>query len=330
MNATTLVADLLANPVGLALVIVFGFIFLLLGAEGLVDGASGLAKRFGISNLVIGMTVVAFGTSMPEFVVNMLSVAEGQTDLALTNIVGSNIINIFVILGLTALVYPVASARSARVFDIPMNIFAGIVVLVAVLVTLPFESTPGMSRVSGIILLLIFCFFMVHSVKTAKAEPDSAEDIKPMPLVKALIYIVSGLAGLVLGGEMIVRGSVCVAAGLGISDAIIGLTIVALGTSLPELATSVVAATKHNCDLALGNIVGSVSFNVFFILGTSATLRPLPAYEGIILDCVMATLGAVLVWLAVISNRQYELKRRHGALLLIVYAAYLAYRLINL
>ena len=313
-----------------ALIIVFGFIFLLLGAEGLVDGASGLAKRFGISNLVIGMTVVAFGTSMPEFVVNMLSVAEGQTDLALTNIVGSNIINIFVILGLTALVYPIASARSARVFDIPMNILAGVVVLVAVLVTLPFESVPGMSRLSGGFLLLIFGIFMYHSVKTAKAEPDSTEDFKPMPLAKALIYIVLGLAGLILGGEMIVRGSVRVATELGVPDAIIGLTIVALGTSLPELATSVVAATKHNCDLALGNIVGSVSFNVFFILGTSALLRPLPAYEGIILDGIMATLGAVLVWLGVISNRQHQLKRWHGALLLTVYAAYLTYRLINL
>ena len=312
-----------------ALIIVFGFVFLLLGAEGLVDGASGLAKRFGISNLVIGMTVVAFGTSMPEFVVNMLSVAEGQTDLALTNIVGSNIINIFVILGLTALVYPIASARSARVFDIPMNILAGIVVLVAVLVTLPFESVPGMSRLSGGFLLLIFGIFMYHSVKTAKAEPDSTEDFKPMPLAKSLIYIVLGLAGLIVGGEMIVRGSVRVATELGVPDAIIGLTIVALGTSLPELATSVVAATKHNCDLALGNIVGSVSFNVFFILGTSALLRPLPAYEGIILDGIMATLGAVLVWLGVISNRQHQLKRWHGALLLTVYAAYLTYRLMN-
>lgn len=313
-----------------ALIIIFGFIFLLLGAEGLVDGASGLAKRFGISNLVIGMTVVAFGTSMPEFVVNMLAVAEGQTDLALTNIVGSNIINIFVILGLTALVYSIASARSARVFDIPMNILAGVVVLVAVLVTLPFESVPGMSRLSGGFLLLIFGIFMYHSVKIAKAEPDSTEDFKPMPLAKALIYIVLGLAGLIVGGEMIVRGSVRVATELGVPDAIIGLTIVALGTSLPELATSVVAATKHNCDLALGNIVGSVSFNVFFILGTSALLRPLPAYEGIILDGIMATLGAVLVWLGVISNRQHQLKRRHGAVLLIVYAAYLTYRLINL
>ena len=313
-----------------ALIILFGFVFLLLGAEGLVDGASGLAKRFGISNLVIGMTVVAFGTSMPEFVVNMFSVAEGQTDLALTNIVGSNIINIFVILGLTALVYPIASARSARVFDIPMNILAGIVVLVAVFVTLPFESVQGMSRLSGVILLLFFGIFMYHSVKTAKAEPDNAEDFKPMLLAKALIYIVLGLAGLIIGGEMIVRGSVRVATELGVPDAIIGLTIVALGTSLPELATSVVAATKHNCDLALGNIVGSVSFNVFFILGTSALLRPLPAYEGIILDGIMATLGAVLVWLGVISNRQHQLKRSHGALLLIVYAAYLTYRLINL
>ena len=313
-----------------ALIIIFGFIFLLLGAEGLVDGASGLAKRFGISNLVIGMTVVAFGTSMPEFVVNMLAVAEGQTDLALTNIVGSNIINIFFILGLTALVYPIASARSARVFDIPMNILAGVVVLVTVLVTLPFESVPGMSRLSGGFLLLIFGIFMYHSVKIAKAEPDSTEDFKPMPLAKALIYIVLGLAGLIVGGEMIVRGSVRVATELGVPDAIIGLTIVALGTSLPELATSVVAATKHNCDLALGNIVGSVSFNVFFILGTSALLRPLPAYEGIILDGIMAILGAVLVWLGVISNRQHQLKRWHGAVLLIVYAAYLTYRLINL
>ena len=313
-----------------ALIIIFGFIFLLLGAEGLVDGASGLAKRFGISNLVIGMTVVAFGTSMPEFVVNMLAVAEGQTDLALTNIVVSNIINIFFILGPTAVVYPIASARSARVFDIPMNILAGVVVLVAVLVTLPFESVPGMSRMSGGFFLLIFGIFMYHSVKTAKAEPDSTEDFKPMPLAKALIYIVLGLAGLIVGGEMIVRGSVRVAMELGVPDAIIGLTIVALGTSLPELATSVVAATKHNCDLALGNIVGSVSFNVFFILGTSALLRPLPAYEGIILDGIMATLGAVLVWLGVISNRQHQLKRRHGAVLLIVYAAYLTYRLINL
>ncbi|MGN0227732.1 MAG: calcium/sodium antiporter [Paludibacteraceae bacterium] len=313
-----------------ALIIVFGFVFLLLGAEGLVDGASGLAKRFGISNLVIGMTVVAFGTSMPEFVVNMLSVAEGQTDLALTNIVGSNIINIFVILGLTALVYPIASARSARVFDIPMNILAGIVVLVAVLVTLPFEPVPGMSRLSGVILLLIFGIFMYHSVKTAKDDTSPQPSPKERGLLVNIVHIVLGLAGLIIGGEMIVRGSVRVAIELGVPDAIIGLTIVALGTSLPELATSVVAATKHNCDLALGNIVGSVSFNVFFILGTSALLRPLPAYEGIILDGIMATLGAVLVWLGVISNRQHQLKRWHGALLLTVYAAYLTYRLINL
>lgn len=312
-----------------ALLLIFGFVFLLFGAEGLVDGASGLAKRFGISNLVIGMTVVAFGTSMPEFVVNMLSVAEGQTDLALTNIVGSNIINIFVILGLTALVYPISSARSARVFDIPMNILAGIVVLAAVLVTLPFETTPGMSRLSGGILLLIFCIFMYHSVKTAKEDTSPQPYPKERGLLVNIVYIVLGLAGLIVGGEMIVRGSVRIATELGVPDAIIGLTIVALGTSLPELATSVVAATKHNCDLALGNIVGSVTFNVFFILGTSALIRPLPAYEGIILDGVMATLGAVLVWLGVVSNRQHQLKRWHGAVLLIVYAAYLTYRLIN-
>ena len=324
-----IIETLLANPVSLALVIVFGFIFLLLGADGLVDGASALAKRCGVSNLVIGMTVVAFGTSMPEFVVNMYSVAEGQTNLALTNIIGSNIINIFVILGLTALVYPISSQKSSRVFDIPMNILAGVLTLVAVLVTLPFETTQGMSRLSGIVLLIVFTVFMYHSVKTAHDDSDDAAEVQPMPLWKALLLIMFGLCGLVVGGEMIVRGSVRVATMLGVSDAIIGLTIVALGTSLPELATSVVAAAKHNSDLALGNIIGSVSFNVFFILGTSATIRPLPAYDGIVLDCIMATLGAVLVWLGVQTNTQHQLKRRHGAILLTVYAVYLTYRLMN-
>lgn len=322
---------LLSNPapVLLGCVIVFGFIFLLLGAEGLVSGASALAKRCGVSNLVIGMTVVAFGTSMPEFVVNMYSVAGGQTNLALTNIIGSNIINIFVILGLTSLVYPIASQKSSRVFDIPMNILAGILTLVAVLVTLPFETTSGMSRLSGMVLLIVFAVFMYHNVKTAHDDNNDVTEVQSMSLPKALFYMALGLLGLVVGGEMIVRGSVRLATMMGVSDAIIGLTIVALGTSLPELATSVVAAIKHNCDLALGNIIGSVSFNVFFILGTSATIRPLPAYDGIVLDCVMATLGALLVWLGVMTNRQHQLKRWHGALLLTVYAVYLAYRLMN-
>ena len=324
-----LLETLLANTTTLVMVIVFGFVLLTLGADWLVDGASALAKRFGVSSLVIGMTVVAFGTSMPEFVVNMLSLSEGQTDLALTNILGSNIINIFVILGLTAVVCPIASQRSSRTVEIPMMLLAGVVVLVAVAVTLPFETSPGMSRVSGVVLLFCLCLFMYHTAKSANPDVMEMEVVPSMPLWRVVVLIVAGILGLVGGGEMVVRGAVRVAHNLGVSDAVVGLTIVALGTSLPELATSVVAAYKKNCDLALGNIIGSVSFNVFFILGVSATVMPLPAYDGVMVDCVMVTLGALLVWLAVLTNRRHELNRWHGAILLALYAVFLTYRLMN-
>lgn len=312
--------------------IVVGFVALVKGADWLVDGASSIAKRFGISDLVIGLTVVAFGTSMPEFVVNMVSVAEGSTDLAITNILGSNIINTFVILGLTALVYPVVSQKHSRDFDIPMSIIAGILVYGEVAVQSPFgEEGRGISRMGGIILLLLFCIFLYSTFRHAKDHPDDAgaEQIQPMSTGKAILLMLVGIAGLVIGGEMIVKSAVDLATRCGVSEAVIGLTVVALGTSLPELATSVMAAFKHNCDIALGNVIGSNIFNVFFVLATSATVRPLPAYEGIEVDAWMAALGSILVWLLVKTNHERELKRWGGAVLLLVYAGYLSYRLMS-
>jgi cation:H+ antiporter len=312
--------------------IVVGFVALVKGADWLVDGASSIAKRFGISDLVIGLTVVAFGTSMPEFVVNMVSVAEGSTDLAITNILGSNIINTFVILGLTALVYPVVSQKHSRDFDIPMSIIAGILVYGEVAVQSPFgEEGRGISRMGGIILLLLFCIFLYSTFRHAKDHPDDAgaEQIQPMSTGKAILLMLVGIAGLVIGGEMIVKSAVDLATRCGVSEAVIGLTVVALGTSLPELATSVMAAFKHNCDIALGNVIGSNIFNVFFVLATSAMVRPLPAYEGIEVDAWMAALGSILVWLLVKTNRERELKRWGGAVLLLVYAGYLSYRLMS-
>ncbi|MBR2165508.1 MAG: calcium/sodium antiporter [Paludibacteraceae bacterium] len=318
-----------------ALCIVLGFVALVKGADWLVDGASAIAKRFGISDLVIGLTVVAFGTSMPEFVVNMVSVAEGSTDLALTNILGSNIINTFVILGLTALVYPIASQKRSRDFDIPMSIIAGLFVLVFVAVQLPFgEDGKGVGRIGGVILLLLFCYFLYNTFRHAKDHPselpsDEGQSTKKITLRRAICLILGGLVGLVVGGELIVKSAVDLATRMGVSEAIIGLTIVALGTSLPELATSVIAAAKHNSDIALGNVFGSNIFNVFFVLATSATVRPLPAYEGIELDAVMAALGSIIVWLAVKTNDQRMIQRWAGALLLLVYGGYLTYRLMN-
>ena len=315
-----------------AICIVLGFVALVKGADWLVDGASAIAKRFGISDLVIGLTVVAFGTSMPEFVVNMVSVAEGTTDLAITNILGSNIINTFVILGMTALVYPIASQKRSRDFDMPLSIIAGILVFSFVAVQMPFwEDGRGVGRMGGMVLLAMFCYFLYNTFRHAKDHPDEAEadEVKQMAVGKAIMLILVGFIGLCVGGELIVKSAVNIAMRMGVSEAIIGLTIVALGTSLPELATSVIAATKHNSDIALGNVLGSNIFNVFFVLGVSATVRPLPAYEGIELDAWMAAAGSIIVWLAVKTNHERKIQRWAGALLLLIYAGYLTWRLMN-
>ena len=314
------------------LFIIMGFVALVKGADWLVDGASSIAKNFGISDLVIGLTVVAFGTSMPEFVVNMVSVAEGTTDLAITNILGSNVINTFVILGLTALVYPVVSQKRSRDFDIPFSIIAGFLVFAFVAIQMPFgECERGIGRIGGVTLLLLFCYFLYNTFRHAKDHPDEtgAETVKTLPTRRALALITGGFVGLVVGGELIVRSAVDIATRMGVPESIVGLTIVALGTSLPELATSVIAATKHNSDIALGNVIGSNIFNVFFVLGVSATVRPLPAYDGIELDAMMAALGSIIVWMSVKTNRERKIQRWAGALLLLVYGGYLTYRLLN-
>lgn len=303
--------------------IVMGFVLLIMGADWLVAGASGVAKRFHISNLVIGLTVVAMGTSMPEFVVNMVSVSENSTDLAITNILGSNILNVFLILGSTALLYPISSQVTSRKVDIPLATLAGLFILV-----MGFFS-DGISRGEGIFLLVIFVVYMFFTLHHAKDYADDSEDIRPMHLGKAVGLIVLGLAGLVIGGEMIVKSAVHIATEAGVSQAIIGLTIVALGTSLPELATSLMAAAKKNCDIALGNVIGSNIFNVFMILGCSATIAPLPAYNGFILDCLMAASGCLLVWLFVMTNKKHEIRWWHGVILLLIYVVYLGYRLMN-
>ena len=323
--------NLLAYGIWVAIVmIVIGFVALVKGADWLVDGASAVAKRFGISDLIIGLTVVAFGTSMPEFVVNMMSVAHGTTDLAITNILGSNIINTFVILGLTAIVYPIASQKHSRNFDIPMSIIAGFLVLVMVAVSAPFENVTGISRMGGVLLLAFFAFFLYDAFRHAKEQaPEAEEETKPMSIGKAILLMLCGLAGLTIGGELIVDSAVDIAARCGVSEAIIGLTIVALGTSLPELATSVIAAHKHKSDIAIGNVFGSNIFNVFFVLGTSAVVHPLPAYEGIELDAFMAALGSIIVWLSLRTNKERVLQRWAGGLLVLVYAGYLTFRLIH-
>ena len=320
-------SNFLSNPIALGFVLVVGLVLLVKGADWLVDGASSLAKRLGVSDLVIGLTIVAFGTSMPEFVVNMVSVADGATDLAITNILGSNIINTLVILGCSALVCPMVAQRSTIRFDIPLNILAGVLVLLFVFITSPMEAR-GLSRIEGLTLLVIFAGFLAYTLYTAKSDTQTTETSATFPIWKCVILILLGLVGLVVGGEMIVKSAVSIARYFGVAESVIGLTIVALGTSLPELATSVVAAFKHNNDIAIGNVVGSNIFNVFFILGTSATIQLLPVYPGIELDAALVTVSALAVWL-LLQNKKRTIHRWGGAILLLLYAGYLTYRLLT-
>ena len=322
-----MVSSYLSNPILLGLFLVVGLVLLVKGADWLVDGASKLAKRLGVTDLVIGLTIVAFGTSMPEFVVNMVSVADGATDLAITNILGSNIINTLVILGCSALVCPLVAQRSTVRLDIPLNIVAGVLVLVFVFITSPMEP-KGLSRIEGLALLVVFAAFLVYTFYTAKADATTTTESTPFPLWKCVVLILAGLVGLVVGGEMIVKTAVAIARYCGVAESVIGLTIVALGTSLPELATSVVAAFKHNNDIAIGNVVGSNIFNVFFILGTSAIIKHLPVYPGIEIDAALVAVSALAVWL-LLCNKNRSINRWGGALLLVLYAGYLTYRLLT-
>ncbi len=322
--------QLLDNPWLLALCIILGFIVLVLGADWLVAGASGLAKRFHISDLAIGMTVVAFGTSMPEFVVNMVSVVDNETTFAITNVLGSNIFNIFFILGVTAFIYPIASQKYSRQVDIPLSGFAALVLLVLVCIHLPSETTPGMTRWSGLILLALFALFLWQTFRHAKVDPETTESYKPMNAWKASLLILAGLAGLVIGGRLIVTGATHIAEGFGLSKEVIGLTILAVGTSLPELATSMMAAFRKNSDIAIGNVVGSNIFNIFFILGTSAVCRPLPSYEGFMRDALIAIAGSVLLWIIVTTDKAHKINRPGAAVLMLGYIAYVTYLIMNL
>lgn len=308
------------------LLIFAGFALLIFGANFLVDGSSGLAKRFNVSNLIIGLTVVAFGTSAPEMVVNLVAALNpGSTDIALTNIIGSNMINTFVILGAAAVVFPIASQKSSRRFDIPLSLIAPVAVFLL--------SMNGILSISdGLILLLFFIWFMYTNIRNAVRHPEEeqAEDYKPMKIWKAVLLIIGGLATLVGGAQLIVPSATNIAASYGVSQSVIGLTVVALGTSLPELATSVVAAFKKNSDIALGNVIGSNIFNVFFILSSSALIRPLPAYQGMNVDLMVTAAGSLMVLLFIYSNKERNIKRWGGLLFLLSYAAFLVWKISTL
>jgi len=308
--------------------LVAGLALILLGANGLTDGAAAVAKRFKISDLVIGLTIVAFGTSAPELVISVMAALGGSADMAIGNVVGSNIFNVLMIIGVTALVMPIQVGQGTLSKEIPLVVLASFVLaFMGNDVLLDGGWSNAISRVDGLVLLAFFLIFMRYTFAIARSgdgEGDG-EEIKEMPVWKSTLFIVGGLVGLVLGGQWFVNGASGIASSLGVSESTIGLTIVAGGTSLPELATSVAAALKKNPGIAIGNVIGSSLFNIFFVLGCSATISPLPMGGINNIDLAVLAGSAVMFWIVGWFFKERTITRMEGALMAICYVAYTAY-----
>lgn len=306
------------------LLLIAGFAPLIFGANFLVDGASSLAKRFNIPLIVIGLTIVAFGTSAPELVVNVFASADKNPDIALGNVIGSNIFNVLGILGVSAIIYPLTVKTKTTWIEIPLCFLSALVALVlANDGIIDRQGFSHITRIDGIILLFFFIIFLAYNLQLAKSgsfgEEMAIKDYKP---IIAVLLVILGLGMLVGGGRLIVFSAVKFASQLGISERIIALTIVSIGTSLPELATSAVAARKKNVDIAIGNIVGSNIFNSFFILGISAVIYPVTPQPKSNFDLLVNIGASLLLFVFVFTGKGRRIDRWEGFLFLALYAGY--------
>ena len=315
------------------LFLIGGLALILVGANMLTDGSSDLARRMGISELVVGLTVVAFVTSTPELVISIISAVKGTSELAIGNVVGSNIFNICAIIGIVALIKPMKVSHNIMNNEIPLVFLSSLILLI--MGNGPFlDSEPAMilSRVDGILLILFFILFMRHTLSQAKSGNTSGEneDQKPpMKIAKAILFVILGLAGLIFGGDIFVDGATGIAKTLGVSDAVIALTIVAAGTSLPELAVSITAALKGKPELALGNVIGSNIFNIFLVLGASATIFPLKFGAIGNVDLLTLLLASALFWIFGRFFKYNTITRTEGGILATVYIAYTMWLISN-
>ena len=299
-----------------------GIALVLLGADKLTDGATGLARRFNVTEMVIGLTVVAFGTSLPEFVTSFMSALKGSSEISIGNIVGSNTFNVLMIVGCSALVSPIVISKSTIHKDIPFAILATLSLIVGG----QFENL--ISRTDGLMLLGLFAVFMFYTFSIARnkdgaGEQPQALQIAPMSYGRIFLYVILGLAGLVFGGNLFVDAATEIALSMGVSETVVGLTLVAAGTSLPELATSIVAARKGSSAIAIGNVVGSNIFNIFFVMGFCATVSPMPVGSISYFDLGLMLLSVLILWCFSYTKRTIE--RWEGGVMVAVYLVYLAY-----
>jgi cation:H+ antiporter len=317
-----------------------GFFFLIKGADFLVMGASSIAKKFGLSSLMIGLTIVAFGTSLPELLVSVFASVQGSAELAITNIIGSNISNTLLILGASALVAPLVVRKNTINKEIPFSLLAVLVVFVLTNdVLLDGGSANLLSRIDGLILLMFFVIFIYYSfslkkevkVKTIleklriKRHKNKEGEIEKFSNFRSIIFIAIGLVGLYFGGTWIVDGAITIARTIGLSEAFIGLTIVSIGTSLPELVTSVTAAKRGQTDMAVGNVIGSNIFNLFWILGLSSTIHVIPYNVSLNFDVVLLIIATIILIPLVYAGKKNVLTKKEGFILLALYLSYIAF-----
>lgn len=307
--------------------LIIGFFILIAGANYLVNGASALAKRLHVSDLVIGLSVVAFGTSTPELFVNIFASMQGNAEIAIGNVLGSNIFNILLIVGVSSLIFPLAVTKGTVWKEIPFSLLAAII-LGAMANDVLFDHMPSssLSRIDGLVLISFFIVFLYYLVSISKDTAINSQiDVKQMSLIKSVFMIIGGMLGLVLGGHLVQSSAVKIASRLGVSQSLIGLTIVAAGTSLPELATSVVAAFKKNSDIAVGNIVGSNIFNIFLILGISALIKPLPITAQINTDILVLLFSSIFLFLFMFTGKRRIIDRWEGAVFFMCYISYIIF-----
>lgn len=314
------IAELVTSvPLGVQILfLILGFAFLMKGADWFVDGASSLADKLGIPQIVIGLTIVAFGTSAPEAAVSITAGINGSPDLAISNVLGSNILNVLLILGIASIITPLAIQKNTFRYEIPF-----VMVITVLLLGLGLFG-HSVNRIDGAIFLVLLVAFMVYLIWVARQQKASGNDdatpTKKMPVWKMILFIIVGGAGIIFGSQFTVESASQIALHFGMSERMIGLTIVAFGTSLPELITSVVAATKKNADIAIGNVVGSNIFNILFVLGLTAVICPIKYTNAFIVDNIMALIAMIILFLFVIKNK--KLGRIGGIVMLVSYAAY--------
>jgi cation:H+ antiporter len=305
--------------------VVVGFAILIKAADFLVDGAAALAVRFSVSEIMIGLTIVSFGTSAPELIVNVIASIRGNSEITLGNVIGSNIINTLLILGVAGMISAIKLEKNTVWREIPFSLLAALVLFVACN-DMMLDGQPNLlSRADGIIFLSFFVIFIAYTFAVSNVESENTPVIKTLSNLKISIYLILGAAGLFFGGKLVVENAVDIAKTMEISEKVVGLTIVAIGTSLPELVTSAVAAFKKKSDIAIGNVVGSNIFNIFFVLAISTVIRPIPFIDSLNVDILILIIISVILFLIMFTGKKRVIDRWEAILLVIIYFVYMVY-----